>query len=100
MVLARTKACASDLQAQCAGHRGLEGHLACIKTRFKDFSLPCQRAAIKAAAVAGACRADVKKNCADIKPGGGRIEDCVKDHLADMSDACKERIISQAADKN
>jgi hypothetical protein len=24
----------------------------------------------------------------------------VKDHLADMSDACKERIISQAADKN
>ena len=91
---------ASDLQAQCAGHRGLEGHLACIKTRFKDFSLPCQRAAIKAAAVAGACRADVKKNCADIKPGGGRIEDCVKDHLADMSDACKERIISQAADKN
>jgi hypothetical protein len=100
MVLARTKACASDLQAQCAGHRGLEGHLACIKTRFKDFSLPCQRAAIKAAAVAKACRADVKKNCADIKPGGGRIEDCVKDHLADMSEACKERIISQAADKN
>jgi hypothetical protein len=39
---------------------------------------------------------DVKKSCAGIKPGGGRIETCIKDHFADMSDACKE-MISQAA---
>ena len=87
-------ACAPDVQAQCAGHTS-EGRRACIKTRFKDFSLPCQLALVKARAVSKACRADVKKNCPGITPGGGRIETCMKDHFADMSDACKE-VISQA----
>ncbi len=71
------------------------GLRAYIKTRFKDFSLPCQLAVVKAKAVGKACRADVKKNCAGIKPGGGRIETCIKDRFADLSDACKEAI-SQA----
>ena len=88
-------ACAADIQAKCAGFPGLEGRAACIKTRYKDFSLPCQLALVKARAVGKACRADIKKNCAGIKPGGGRIETCMKDHFADMSDACKE-MISQA----
>jgi hypothetical protein len=88
-------ACAPDIQAQCAGHPNAEGRRACIKTRFKDFSLPCQLVLVKARAVGKACRADVKKNCAGIKPGGGRIETCMKDHFADMRDACKE-VISQA----
>ena len=88
-------ACAPDIQAQCAGHPTAEGRAACIKTRYKDFSLPCQLALVKARAVGKACRADVKKNCAGISPGGGRIETCMKDHFADMSDACKE-VISQA----
>ena len=88
-------ACAADIQAKCAGFPGLEGRAACIKTRYKDFSLPCQLALVKARAVGKACRTDVKKSCAGIKPGGGRIETCIKDHFADMSDACKE-MISQA----
>jgi Cysteine rich repeat len=67
--------------------------------RFKDFSLGCQLSLVKARAVRKACRADVKKNCADIKPGGGRIEACLKDHFADVSDPCKETI-SQATGKN
>ena len=86
--------CAPDIQAQCAGHTA-EGRRACIKTRFKDFSLPCQLALVKTRAVGKACQADVKKICAGITPGGGRIETCMKDHFADMSDACKA-IISQA----
>ena len=88
-------ACAPDIEAQCAGHATAEGRAACIKTRFKNFSLPCQLALVKASAVRKACRADIKKNCAGISPGGGRIETCMKDHFADMSDACKE-VISQA----
>jgi hypothetical protein len=54
---------------------------------------------VKYAAVTRACKADAKKNCADILPGGGRIEACIKDHFADMSEACKETI-SQAAGKS
>jgi hypothetical protein len=80
-----------DLIAACAP----EGRRACIKTHFKDFSLPCQLALVRTRAVGKACKADVKKICAGITPGGGRIETCMKDHFADMSDACKA-IISQA----
>jgi hypothetical protein len=37
----------------------------------------------------GACAADIKAKCADVKPGGGRIKDCVKTQAAEFSDACK-----------
>jgi len=40
----------------------------------------------------GACAADIKAKCADVKPGGGRIKDCVKTHAGEFSDACKARL--------
>ena len=90
------KACATDLK-QCAGTG--EVRQACIKVHFKEFSLPCQLALVKAAAIRKACKGDVQKNCADIVPGTGRIEACIKDHFADLSEGCKETI-SQAAGKS
>ena len=90
-------ACVSDINAHCAVTQG-EARVACIKMRFKDFSLGCQLSLVKARAVRKACTADVKKICAGIKPGRGRIEACLKDHFADVSDPCKEAI-SQAAGK-
>jgi hypothetical protein len=98
VVRAQQGACVSDINTHCAGTKG-ESRAACIKMRFKDFSLGCQLALVKARAVRKACTADVKKNCADIKPGRGRIEACLKDHFADVSDQCKETI-SQGAGKS
>ena len=92
--------CAADVAAQCAGHLPGEGRIACIRTRYKDFSLSCQLALVKVAALRKTCKADVKKNCADIKPGGGRIETCLKDHFADVSDRCKETISHAAFGKS
>jgi hypothetical protein len=45
------------------------------------------------------CAADIKKACAGIDPGGGRIVACIKEHLKDYSDVCKQRLstIAQAA---
>ena len=40
----------------------------------------------------GVCMADIKAKCAEVKPGGGRIKDCVKTHAAEFSDACKARL--------
>ena len=40
----------------------------------------------------GACAADIKAKCAEVKPGGGRIKDCVKTHAGEFSDACKARL--------
>jgi len=91
-------ACASDLKAQCKGTRPGETRAACVKVHFREFSLGCQLALVKQAAVRKACKADVEKNCANIEPGGGRIEACMKEHFADMSDKCKETI-SQAGGK-
>ena len=38
----------------------------------------------------GACKDDMKKLCGDIKPGDGRLMDCMKQHEADLSQACKD----------
>jgi hypothetical protein len=38
----------------------------------------------------GACKADVERLCKGVKPGGGRIIRCVKEHEADLSTECKE----------
>jgi hypothetical protein len=92
-------ACVSDINTHCAGTTQGEGRIACVKMRFKDFSLGCQLSLVKARAVRKACTADAKKICAGIKPGRGRIEACLKDHFADVSDPCKETI-SQAAGKS
>ncbi len=40
----------------------------------------------------GVCTADIKAKCADVKPGGGRLKECVKTHAAEFSDPCKERL--------
>ena len=38
-----------------------------------------------------ACRADVQKFCKDVKPGGRRIIDCLKQHESQLSEGCKGR---------
>jgi hypothetical protein len=40
----------------------------------------------------GACKADYEKFCKDVKPGQGRIEQCMKQHEGEFSTACKEHI--------
>jgi len=44
----------------------------------------------KPAGPRGACKDDVEKHCKDVKPGGGRILRCLKEHEADLSAGCKE----------
>ena len=46
---------------------------------------------------AKACAADVKQFCADIKPGEGRVEACMKTHVHEVSDACKVALANAAA---
>lgn len=86
-----------DLKSQCGADR--DARQACIKVRFKEFSLRCQLALVKLSAVKKACNPDAKKYCADIVPGSGRIETCMKDHFADLSEICKGTI-SQAGGKS
>ena len=42
---------------------------------------------------AGACRADAAKLCKDVKPGGGRVLQCLKQHESELSAPCRERLV-------
>ena len=44
--------------------------------------------------VRAACASDVQKLCADVPSGGGRIVACLKAHPADVSDHCKQAILT------
>ena len=39
-----------------------------------------------------ACAADVKKFCADVKPGGGRIRACLSQNANQLSDSCRDAV--------
>ena len=38
------------------------------------------------------CREDAKKFCSDVRPGGGRIYNCLTSHNAELAPACRERL--------
>jgi hypothetical protein len=37
-----------------------------------------------------ACNADRTKFCASVKPGGGRVVDCLAGHKAELADGCRK----------
>jgi len=37
----------------------------------------------------GPCKEDIKKFCAEVKPGEGRIIKCLKEHENELSESCK-----------
>jgi hypothetical protein len=39
-----------------------------------------------------ACQADVEKFCADVKPGGGRIKECMMQHRDELSQGCRDAL--------
>ena len=43
-------------------------------------------------AVRAACQADMQRLCHGVKPGGGRIGECVKAHISEMSPGCLEAL--------
>jgi hypothetical protein len=46
----------------------------------------------------GPCAADAKKFCSNVKPGQGRVYNCMASHQAELSPACQARI-KQAAER-
>ena len=38
------------------------------------------------------CLADVKRFCADVPVGGGRVQACLKEHDAQISEVCRTRV--------
>ncbi len=48
-------------------------------------------------ALARACAKDVKSVCGDVKPSGGKLAACMKEHFSDLSTDCQIAYIKAAA---
>ena len=42
------------------------------------------------------CAGDIKKLCAGIQPGEGRVKACIKSHLTDLSQTCEDSVLTVA----
>ena len=45
------------------------------------------------AELTGACLKDAKALCAGVQPGGGKIRECLKTHLKDLSEGCEAVVL-------
>jgi hypothetical protein len=89
------KHCADDAAKFCKDVQKGEGRVAkCLKEHKDELSPACKKNIAKAKKMAKgmkkACHDDAKKLCSDIKPGGGKIAQCLKEHEGELSQACKE----------
>jgi hypothetical protein len=94
---ARGRPCADDAAKLCKDVQKGEGRIAnCLKEHQGELSPACKenmaKAREKAKGAKEACHDDVQKLCKDVKPGGGKIVECLKQHEGELSQACKEHI--------
>lgn len=88
--------CAEDAAKFCKGVQPGEGRLAeCLKQHANELSPGCQakiaEAKRKIQEFTQACKDDAARFCKDVKPGGGRIVRCLKEHESELSPACKAK---------
>jgi len=99
-----TEGCKADLETYCKDVKAGDGRLlACLYAHSDKISAKCEYAMYDAASqlerviaaltyVANECRDDLKANCADIKPGEGRLLTCLEKNDAKVSSRCKQAL--------
>jgi len=98
------KGCDKELKTYCKDVTPGEGRgLACLYAFSDKLSPKCEYALYDAAAqlerainalayAANECRDDLTKYCADIKPGQGRLIQCIEKNDAKVSSRCKQAL--------
>jgi hypothetical protein len=96
--------CSKEFETYCKNVTPGEGRLlACLYAHNDKISTRCEYAIYDSAAqleralnalsyVANECRDDLKKYCSDVKPGEGRLIDCIAKKKAVITDRCKNAI--------
>jgi gas vesicle protein len=96
--------CHRELKAQCKDKTSGPEKFKCMKENISKLSPACQermkegREKFKGAM--GACKDDKQKLCKDVKPGEGRIKNCLKENMDKVSPSCKEHIEKAKANQN
>lgn len=65
---------------------------ALVSTVFALFAVSAAMTAQAQRKGDGPCAADAKRFCSNVKPGQGRIYNCMASHQAELSPACQARI--------
>ncbi|HXX34797.1 MAG TPA: cysteine rich repeat-containing protein [Thermodesulfobacteriota bacterium] len=93
--------CSKELKSYCKNVTPGEGHLlACLYAYEDKLSTRCEyalydavdqldRAVTALSYLANECRDDLKKYCSDVKPGEGRLLDCLDKKKDVIGDRCK-----------
>jgi SET domain-containing protein len=89
--------CAEDAAKLCKDVKPGGGRLAkCLKEHEKDLSPQCKEsmeaARAKAKEAHETCTDDVQKLCKDVKPGAGRIVQCLRENEKQLSPECREKL--------
>jgi len=94
--------CANDAEKLCPGVEHGGGRvMKCLKEHKDKLSVACKgrhemmKTAMKD--VKEACHDDADKFCGDVKPGKGRIMDCMKSHKDELSQSCKDELAEKKA---
>ena len=88
--------CADDVARLCPDAR-LGRVVGCLRENESRLSPACrakldadvERATAVIRQFGRACRADVAQLCGNVEPGGGRILDCLEEHLPELSNPCQ-----------
>jgi Cysteine rich repeat len=91
------KPCAEDAAKLCQGVKPGGGAIArCLKEHSNELSPACKKNIAKAKKKVRefkeACKDDAQRLCEGIKPGGGKIVQCLKQHEDELSADCKEKM--------
>jgi hypothetical protein len=96
------KECHKQMKELCKDKKRGPELFQCMEENKSKLSADCQKKIEekkeKWANHAGPCKADREKLCADVKPGGGRIRDCMKAKMAELSPECKANIEKMKAE--
>jgi hypothetical protein len=88
--------CRQDAEKLCSGLTWGKGLGKCMKEHKSDLSNACQakleKGMEKHKEFSQACGSDLKQYCSDIKPGQGRVRDCLKDNEQKLSSSCKDEL--------
>ena len=90
---AASQPCGADIARLCPDAKDRASVRACMKDKADQVSAECKAKWAdfkeRAEAAIEACKPDVAKFCSDVKPGQGRVMVCLRQHEAELSDACK-----------
>lgn len=92
--------CEAEIEQLCPDSAEGPGRVRCLERRAKGLPLPCQNHLRERfvkwkedrSRIMAACQEDVRRLCATMKPGDGRVTQCLQEHSQEVSDRCYQTL--------